>query len=53
MKRIIRASEDLNNVLQKISQGLYNFIKYDLWDQARNEYYKQIRKQFTETIENM
>ena len=45
MKRLIRATKDVSDLRKKISEALYDYIRYELWNQR--DYYKQIRKQFT------
>lgn len=47
MKKWIYAQTDVTDLKKKISSALYDFIRYELWEQSRNGYYKQIRKQFT------
>lgn len=48
MKRYIRAaSSNAQDIRKKISDALYEYIKYGLWEQDYKGYYKQIKKQFT------
>ena len=47
MKINVYASSNIDDLKKKISSALYDFIKYELWEQDRNEYYKPVRRQFT------
>lgn len=47
MKRWIHASTDISSLKKRISSELYEYITYELWHQLKNDYYKQVRKQFT------
>lgn len=47
MKINVYASSNIDDLKKKISSALYEFIKYELWEQDRKEYYKPVRRQFT------